>query len=377
MRRLRILVLLVLVAATSSMGCSSSKPSVTPPSNPAAAPAVAGPQTFSVSVDATSGSVPLAADEYFPNEFQVHPGDTIKFNEVWSGEPHTVSLGSLVDQGPTSTALPTFFPRPGRGSEPIPAAAQPCFLDTGAPPAAGACPKADQPAFSGGQAFYSSGWLAPTSTFTVPLSPTINPGTYTVRCLVHASMAGRIHVVPPGQTIPGPAQVTAAGTAQVAAVMAALAPAAQNAALVTATNVAGITAGNGVTTTLAATFGPAELDVGVSQTLAFNVYGTHAIAVNPPDSALGLLTKGSDGVVHVNNPAVRSAGGEPPPLGVQTRARTVFGGSYPGSGFHNSGLLTSLPPGLLTYSLQFTAPGTYSLRCLVHPAMTAIVKVSP
>jgi plastocyanin len=183
--------------------------------------------------------------------------------------------------------------------------------------------------------------------------------------------------VPPGQTIPGPAQVTAAGTAQVGAVVAALAPAAQNAALVTATNVAGITAGDGVTTTLAATFGPAELDVGVSQTLAFNVYGTHAIAVNPPDSALGMLTKGSDGVIHVNNPAVRSAGGEPPPLGVQTRARTVFGGSYQGSGFHNSGLLTSLPPGLLTYSLQFTVPGTYSMRCLVHPAMTTMVKVSP
>ena len=34
-------------------------------------------------------------------------------------------------------------------------------------------------------------------------------------------------------------------------------------------------------------------------------------------------------------------------------------------------------PGLLTYTLQFTAPGTYSLRCLVHPAMTATVKVSP
>jgi plastocyanin len=281
-----------------------------------------------------------------------------------------------VDQGPTSTALPTFFPRPGRGSDPIPAAAQPCYLDTGAPPAAAACPKADQPAFSGGQAFYSSGWLSPTSTFTVPLSPTINPGTYTVRCLVHPNMTGRIHVVPPGQTIPGPAQVTAAGTAQVGAVVAALSPAAQDAALVTTTNVAGITAGDGVTTTLAATFGPPELAAGVSQTLVFNVYGTHAIAVNPPDSALGLLTKGSDGVVHVNNGAVRSAGGEPPPLGVQTRARTVFGGSYPGSGFHNSGLLTSVPPGLLTYSLQFTAPGTYPLRCLVHPAMTTTVKVS-
>jgi plastocyanin len=379
MPRLRILVTVLVAAASGNLvvGCTPSKPSGMPPSNPAPAAPAAGPQTFSVSVDATSASIPLAADEYFPNEFQVHPGDTIKFNEVWSGEPHTVSLGSLVDQGPTSTALPTFFPRPGRGSDPIPAAAQPCFLDTGAPPATAACPKTDQPAFSGGQAFYSSGWLPPTSTFAVPLSPTINPGTYAFRCLVHPNMTGKIHVVPPGQTIPGPVQVTTAGTAQLAAVVTALVPAAQDAALVTATNVAGITAGDGVTTTLATTFGPAELDVAASQTLAFNVYGTHAIAVNPPDSALGLLTQGSDGVVHVNNPAIRSLGGEPPPLGVQTRARTVFGGSYPGSGFHNSGLLMSLPPGLLTYTLQFTAPGTYSLRCLVHPAMTATVKVNP
>jgi plastocyanin len=375
MRRLRILVLMVLLAAGSGLGCTSPKPSVTPPSKPAPAPA--GPQTFSVSVDATSGSIPLAADAYFPRELQAHPGDTIKFNEVWSGEPHTVSLGSLVDQGPTSSAVPAFFPRPGRGSDPLPAASQPCFLDTGTPPATTACPKADQPAFSGGQAFYSSGWLPPTSTFTVPLSRTINPGSYTFRCLVHPTMTGKIDVVPPAQTIPGPAQVTAAGNAQLNAVVAALTPAAQNAALVTTTNVAGITAGDGVTTTLAATFGPAELDFGVSQTVAFNVYGAHAIAINPPDSAFGLLTKGSDGVVHTNSAAARSAGGEPPPLGVQTRARTVFGGSYQGSGFHNSGLLTSYPPGLLTYSLQFTAPGTFPLRCLVHPAMGVTVKVSP
>jgi plastocyanin len=308
---------------------------------------------------------------------QAHPGDTIKFVEVWSGEPHTVSLGSLVDQGPTATALPLFFPRVGRG-DPLQSAAQPCFLDTGTPPLAAACPRVDQPAFSGVQAFYSSGWLSPTATFTVPLSPTINPGTYTFRCLVHANMVGKIDVVPPARSIPTPAQVTAVGTAELNAALAGLAPAVQNAALVTATTVAGITAGSGVTTTaLAATFGSAELDVGVNQTVAFNVYGMHAIAVNPPDSAVGILTKGPDGVVHVNNAAVRNAGGESPPLGVQTRPRTVYGGSYDGSGFHNSGLLTSLPPGLLTYTLQFSVPGTYSLRCLVHPAMTATVKVGP
>ena len=346
-----------------------------PPSHPAPAPV--GPQTFSVSVDARSATFPLAADEYFPNELQVHPGDTVKFGEVWSGEPHTVSLGTLVDQGPTATSVPAFFPRPGRGSDPVQAAAQPCFLDTGAPPATAACPRVDQPAFSGVQAFYSSGWLPPTSTFTVPLSPTINPGTYTFRCLVHPTMTGKIDVVPPARTIPVPAQVTAAGTAQLNAAVAALTPATQNAVLVTATNVAGITAGDGVTTTLATTFGPTELDVSAGQTVAFSVYGMHAIAVNPPDSAVGLLTKGPDGVVHANAAAVRSAGGEAPPQGVQTRPRTVYGGSYQGSGFHNSGLLWSLPPGLLTYTLQFAVPGTYSLRCLVHPAMTATVQVNP
>ncbi|TMK53369.1 MAG: hypothetical protein E6G66_02140, partial [Actinobacteria bacterium] len=131
LRRLRTLVLMVFMAAGSGAGCTSPKPSVVPPSHPAPAPV--GPQTFSVSVDAVSGVIPLAAEQYFPSEVQVHPGDTIKFNEVWSGEPHTVSLGSLVDQGPTATPLPAFFPRPGRGSDPTPAAAQPCFLDTGAP----------------------------------------------------------------------------------------------------------------------------------------------------------------------------------------------------------------------------------------------------
>src|SRR5260370_37041696 len=157
--RLRTLVLMVFLAAGSGVGCTSPKPSLVPRSHPASAPA--GPQTFSVSVDAVSGVIPLVAEQYFPSEVQVHPGDTIKFNEVWSGEPHTVTLGSLVDQGPTSTALPAFFPRPGQGNDPVPSASHPCFLDTGTPPAKTACPKLAQPSFSGGRASYSSGWLPP------------------------------------------------------------------------------------------------------------------------------------------------------------------------------------------------------------------------
>ena len=384
LRRLGVLAVVTLVATT---GCTGGKPPAAPSASRTTPPAAAGPQTFSVTVDASNASFPIAADAYFPDHLQVHPGDTIRFNEVFSGEPHTVTLGTLVDAeaaseavtptaSPTPSALPSFFPKPGRGGDPVPSAAQPCFLDTGTPPATTLCPPVPQPAFSGGQAFYSSGWLAPTSTFSVPLSPTINPGTYTVRCLVHPTMTGRIEVVPPAQRIPPPGAVAAAGSAQVAAVVAALTPAARDAAAVTATNVAGITVGAGVTNTLVTTFGPPELDVSVSQTMVFNLFGTHAIAVNPPDNAVGLLTKGADGVVHFNTTATRSIGGESPPSGVQARPRSVFGGIYPGSGFHNSGLLTSYPPGLLSYNLQFTTPGTFTLRCLVHPAMRASVVVS-
>lgn len=388
--------MLALATALVATGCTPSKPSVTRTPTPTAAPAPAGPQTFSVSVDATAPSLPLAADEYFPSELSVHPGDTIQFNEVWSGEPHTVTLGTLVDQAvsataspspppspspspsgtPAATGLPTIFPR-GRGDA-VASAAQPCFLDTGAPPANTACPKVDQPAFSGGQSFYSSGWLPPTSTFTVAISPTISPGTYNFRCLVHPNMTGRIDVVAPSRSIPNPAEVAATGASQVAAVVAALTPVATDAAAVTTTQVAGITAGDGTTNTLVATFGPPEIDVSVSQTVNWNLYGSHAIAFNPPDSALGgVLTRGTDGAVHINSSAVNHVGGSAFPGGPVSRPQTVFGGTYYGPGFHNSGLLTSYPPGLLSYSVQFAVAGTYSLRCLVHPAMVATIRVTP
>jgi plastocyanin len=50
------------------------------------------------------------------------------------------------------------------------------------------------------------------------------------------------------------------------------------------------------------------------------------------------------------------------------------GPTYAGSGFVNSGLFAV--PGQ-TFSLTFTAPGTYSYLCLVHAGMTGTVKVNP
>src|SRR5207302_1904977 len=88
---------------------------------------------------------------------------------------------------------------------------------------------------------------------------------------------------------------------------------------------------------------PLDVDVGDARPAAvawWNLYGVHALALDPPDGAMGLLVKGSDGAVHVNQVAVDHVGGQIPP-GPVPRAQVVNGGSYGGTGFHNSGLLAS------------------------------------
>lgn len=35
---------------------------------------------------------------YFPATIAVHPGQTVTFQQEWTGEPHTVTFGTLVDE---------------------------------------------------------------------------------------------------------------------------------------------------------------------------------------------------------------------------------------------------------------------------------------
>jgi len=35
---------------------------------------------------------------YFPKQVTVHPGDAVVFKQSWSGEPHTVTMGTAVDE---------------------------------------------------------------------------------------------------------------------------------------------------------------------------------------------------------------------------------------------------------------------------------------
>src|SRR5207302_6402951 len=56
-----------------------------------------GGATRAVQVDGTTDKYNGAFLAYFPKQVMVHPGDTVDFHENWKGEPHTVTMGTLVE----------------------------------------------------------------------------------------------------------------------------------------------------------------------------------------------------------------------------------------------------------------------------------------
>src|SRR4029077_19945108 len=119
-----------------------------------------------------------------PDTVSVHPGDTVHFKQAWNGEPHSVTMGTLVDTGlnivnPLLAKYSNQQPPPevqdqfhkafehlpdmfnGDDSTVIQPGAQPCFIDKGVPPSdpKKPCAKRAQPTFTGTQAYYSSGFI--------------------------------------------------------------------------------------------------------------------------------------------------------------------------------------------------------------------------
>ena len=198
---------------------------------------------------------------YFPRSVTVRPGDTVTFKQAWTGEPHNVAFGTLVD-GFMRDVLPIFEKYPEVESleqlktvDPAAAetytrvcldggkleesedsfcpvlpdmasfggpdvltmnqnGAQPCYLDTGRPPLEKdtPCPKREQPAFNGKQTYYNSGYIHyegdEGNTFELPLSDDIAPGDYQYYCNLHGpGMSGTVKVVAPSADIPSQSEV--------------------------------------------------------------------------------------------------------------------------------------------------------------------------
>lgn len=396
--------LILLAAACSSKSTTGTGTSSRPSTQPQ------GPQAFGVTLDGKTDAFNGEFGTFFPNSLSAHAGDTINFTlPRSSGVPHTVSLGTLVDKAvakyqalgvtasffaqetaPEVLNLPDVFPHTAPKGRPDTnhSAAEPCYLTTGIPPlslsgGAPACPKVAQPDFDGTQSFYNSGILTKDGDhFSVKLASTIQPGNYRVICLVHrGGMTANLKVAPSGVDVQTPAEVAAAGSKQFADVVARMTPLAQ-AAQVTAPTGTTVAVGSFDTMSdnVIAQFGPKSLSVPVNTKVTFSFAAFHTLAVNAPDSAVGVVEQDPSGIVHLG------AGGAPvgwtvppifgafPPPETQ-QAATADLGSYSGSGFRNTGVIGSLPPAIYSVTVNFAEKGTVPIRCLVHPDMKGEVKV--
>ena len=408
MKRLLIIVsFLVLILAA----CTSATPTPTATPTPRATPTpistpVPPPQTFNIQVDGSTAAFNAAFDAYFPNELSVHPGDTVQFKLVDRGAPHTVTLGTLVDQGlaavdklgpPSPTAppppppaemlkLPDLLPQ-GPGDA-LQSAAQPCFLASGEPPVAPetACLKEQQqqPAFNGKQTYFNSGWMTSDKVFQVKLSDDIAPGTYRVMCLLHREgMTGKITVVAKGVPVQSPAEAEQKGNKQLADLVTALQPAHDQLRTATADQAWAGFGSENVRNAGINEFSPKPVSIPVGGSVTWTVLGAHTISFNAPQDAVGLRSPAPDGSVHINVKSVapsNSPGQEPPPPNAPPPAPNapptlIDAGKWDGTGFHSSGLILSFPPELAAYKLTFTKAGTYKYVCLIHDNMEGGVKV--
>lgn len=350
-----------------------------------------GAETYGVSVDHEGDGYNGFFIAYFPKEVTAHPGDEIDFSEVFTGEPHSVTFGTLVDTGlaeqdkmgkdaedeaPTLKKIPHMLPD-GPGDA-IQTAAQPCFLATGEPPTDGAaCPKVDQPEFDGKHALYSSGFLPDGETFKVKLAKDLAPGTYRFFCDLHrAGMQGKITVVAKDAKADSADDVSKRADTEFEAMNGALKSAAAPLAKLTAdtaqagAGVEGIEGG-------VADFGPKDLSIPVGGSVTWDVQGPHTISFNVPEDARTFIAKAPDGSVHLNPKAGAPAGGPGAPEGPPPEKPTVIdGGTWNGDGFRNTGFLPGFgPPGFLKFKMSFSKAGTYKYACLVHPDMLGTLKV--
>jgi plastocyanin len=374
-----------------------------------------GTQTFTINVDGASKAANESFIAYFPNVLRVHPGDAVVFHEVGDGEPHTATLGKLVDRAvsaftkltptqqnnPPAAAvradakLPQFTA--GQSLNVVPSAVDPCSLAVGIPSAKTPCAKTAVAAFDGTQSYVNSGWLASKAKFVIHFSSSTQPGAYRFMCLFHREgMIGKIVVVPASTPVASPGAQAALGRRQLAAAEAKAAPFVpvvrsglqalasarhvQLPASVTADTAPVLAGGPGGIDE----FGPKVTKVSVGSSVTWYLLGFHSITFNATKANNDIRKSASDGTVHFNLPALLAAGGpgeprKPPSGGSQTNPKflVVATSTWKGKGFHNSGAFGNShgPPLIEGYKITFTRPGTYKYICTVHDNMKGTIVV--
>jgi plastocyanin len=359
---------------------------------------------------------------YFPKQVTVRQGDTIVFKQFWSGEPHSITTGTLVDE-PFKAIWPILklappFPAQQPDTPEVKAAigklqmlpsmysqngfafaqngAQPCYLDTGTPPGDEntPCPKRSKPAFNGNQAFYSSGILPyegdQGNTFRLPIAADAGLGIHNFFCLLHGPlMSGSFTIVAKNASIPPQTDVNTQAQKEITRYTDPGGKAFTD-AKAGKDSVKGNLAGAEADPTAfveITEFVPRSIKAKVGEKVTWHIVGdAHTISFNVP-KYLPEVKIAKDGTVSypeqiykpVGGPGFDNSSGPPPGSSEAPPPVAIDAGKYDGSTFLSSGLGGGGggpgPPQDFSYSVTFTKAGTYKYACLVHPLMIGEVVV--
>jgi len=378
-----------------------------------------GGNSRTIAVDYRSDDFNGAFLAYYPRKVTVRPGMTLKFHQTWTGEPHTVTLGTAVDDtvkpykyivdkyyadpqsvendpigdllGAFDQRLPVFLP--GFTGAIDQRAAFPCYVDredqlpkaTTRP-----CPKAQRKAvpFDGRQAYFSSGFIpfegTQGNTYEMKIAPDAKPGTYLYYCNLHSVfMSGEI-TISNNAKVESQASINRRGKAEADKLVKPILDVYKKEKAGHG-KFTGNLAGSGDQSTEylhagVLEFTPRTINTKVNAPVTWTFIGDHTISFNVP-SYTPQLTFSKQGLLSFNKRlslAVKWPGSPkdrllhydenaPPPVGVDA-------GSWDGTGgLHSSG------GGWIdgdTYTIRFSKPGSYPYACLVHPGMIGKVVVT-
>jgi plastocyanin len=374
---------------------------------------------------------------YFPRSVSVHPGDTVTFKQAWTGEPHSVTMGTLTD-GLMHEILPLVQKYPDvQSAEELkakdPAAydtysrvcldngkveenpdslcpvlpdmarfggpdvltmnqngAQPCFLDTGTPPLDQdkPCPKRAQPAFNGRQTYYNSGFIhyegAQGNTYKITLSKDIKPGNYQYYCNLHGpGMSGAIEVKAAAAKVPSQSAVDREARKEINKLATPLLKAFHEAKSGNAKldgkpfhgNIAGYGVEDEEFEGFISEFFPNPIKAKVGEKVTWYVEG-HTVSFDVP-RYFPIATVAKNGKVTFNPRAVRpiaSPAAKFPEGESHGPPQPVDVDAGKWAGDHF--ISSGSPEGPINWSITFTKPGKYKYACLIHPRMVGEVDVS-
>ena len=392
-----------------------------------------------VLVDYRNDEFASAYFSYFPNHIDAHPGDTVSFHQAWSGEPHSVTMGKIVDKfGQLLKPYLKIFAKNGYAGipeEPPKAlekydenlpwmidedgnvaqnGAQPCFVKKGLPPKdpKETCSKAEhtQPVFDGTYNFYNSGFIPyegpQGDTFNVKLADDIKPGEHFFYCNYHGPfMSGFLQIKPADEELTSSGQIAREARREIAK---AAEPLGRDFRTVQKrryepkkdeleqlakfpeltrrqggkTYFDGWAAGwgtEGVDTAIIDEFIPRNVTAKAGEKLTWLILGAHTISFNVP-KYFPIIETAKDGTISMNKKIKPSFGGAPnvERFGEEhhpSGAVAIDAPAWDGKGFWSTGYVEAYDNPVV-YSLRITRPGTYKFACLIHPPMVGTLVVS-